>query len=495
MIDADRMKVGRRRVLLWDCHFDRVQVEELAVQGIDVVLTVFGGAHGEGLDGIPHVPLHVLLDGTPGFEALAPRADIRLTADEFRRLARGASRLARVPFTHAVFHEFGGMFALDEIEPLARVYVSRCLQLLETHRVEEVWFTIVPHYGLDDAMAVAARLARIPVLVTRQLPFPAKFVWEWWWDGAVHHVAPNADFARWERGAAPLDLFYMMPRQWDPPAVAWRRRFRDGISALASGDWRVLLARAWRGAVDRRQWRWAIWLETLDPALRAQAARHRQALREAKRARAQRRLLRISGSETPFVYFPLHYEPEANADVYGGEFAFQPDALAALSAALPKGWSILIKENPAQGFVRRGEAFHRLIEALPNVFWAPDDTPSALLVERAALVASLCGTVGYEALLAGKPCLYFGDPWYAGLPGAVRFEPSLDLAALARSRVDKAELDAAVNALLSAAADGIVVRRFTALVPDGGESEAMARLTARSLARISQAARDRFRCV
>ena len=30
----------------------------------------------------------------------------------------------------------------------------------------------------------------------------------------------------------------------------------------------------------------------------------------------------------------------------------------------------------------------------------------------------ITGTAGYEALLAGKPCLYFGEPWYGDLLGA-----------------------------------------------------------------------------
>lgn len=488
MIEPLPSSSPRRRVLLFDYHVERALVEELAARDIDIVVTVIGS-----VGGVPCVTLRDLLDAPQVKDSRATWiGDATPTAAELVDYARGASRIDRVPFVHEVNLELGGGIALDELAACARLHIRSSLELLQRHRVDEVWFTSVPHFGLDRALAIAARIRRTPVLVTRQLPFPAKFTWEWWLDGHAGDVPAAGDFARWERGAVPLDLFYMAPRRWDRPVETLGRRMRSVLAELVRLRWREIGARAWRAAVDRRWWRLAIRIEALDPGTRSLAARHRLALAEALRARSRRWFVDAQRFTEPFVYFPLHYEPEANADVYGGAYAFQPDALAALSAALPDGWRILVKENPAQGFVRRGEAFHRLIEALPNVWWVADDTPSAMLVEQAALVASLCGTVGYESLLSGKPCLYFGHPWYAGLPGAIRFEPGLDLAALSQTRVDRSALDLAVNALVSAAADGIATRRFTALVPDQGESEAMTRLTARSLASISRAARAVF---
>ncbi len=474
-----------RRVMLCDYHIERALIDELAACGIDVVVTIIGS-----VAGVPCLGLEALLDGAHepsaahlGYEVAAP------SAVELMTYARGASRIGRVPFTHEVNLEFGGQITLDELAATARLHIARSLELLQHYRVDEVWFTSIPHFGLDQALAIAASHANIPVLVTRQLPFPAKFQWSWWLGGRVIDGPVRADFQEWNLGAKPLDLFYMAPRLWDPPGRAWRRRARTVVGELSRFRWRALGARVWRAAVDRRWWRLAILLEAVDPRTRLMAAHHSRALGEAERGRARRRIVDPLRMTSPFVYFPLHFEPEANADVYGGEFSFQPDAIAALSRAIPPDWRILLKENPAQGYIRRGDAFHRSIEMLSNVAWVPDDTSSSLMVERAVLVASLCGTVGYEALLAGKPCLYFGDPWYAGLPGATRFKPGLDLAALASTPVDRSLLDRAVDALVSAAADGIATRRFTALLPGVGESEAMTRLTARSLARISHAAR------
>lgn len=469
-----------RRVLLWDYHPLPEVIDELARCGYTVVATVQGQA-----EGTPFIPLRAFFDCEllPALQRSPVRTE-RPSDAEFRAYALGASRISRVPFTGEITLDLGGGLAADEMEARLRQHLQLCLDLLHTLAVDEVWFTSVPHFGIDQAMAMAAERAEVPVLSLRQLPFPAKF--DWCWSGPARPAITPPAFDAWTRGALPLDLFYMTPRQWDAPGRAWSRRARQYLGSLLRGRLASSGARLWRAAVDRQWWGLAFALEALDPASRAAAARHRQALREHRRQpRAWRRLQDIAQQ---FVYFALHYEPEANADVYGADYAFQPDALRALSRALPADWVLVVKENPVQGFARRGEAFARTLDGLPGLVWVDPATPGAALLERAALVATLCGSVGYEALLRGKACLYFGDPWYAGLPGAHRHSADLDLQQLAQGSVDRQALDAAMNARLSAAADGIAYRRYSALLPAEGESEAMLRRTARSLAAISQAA-------
>lgn len=489
MSECSKPQIGARRVLLFDYHVERAFVDELTRWGIEVVVTVDGRC-----EGIPHVPLEAFRDAriAAAGEDHGGLGSWQPTDADFRAYARGIARVGLTPFTGTLNLDFGGGIGAEQLEGEIRRHVAAGAALLIEHRIDEVWFTSVPHFGLDQALAIAARIRGLPVLVTRQLPFPAKFTWQWWHRGKTYPGGGLVGFEPWVRGAIAPNLFYMRPRSWDYGPQGLARRLGGFARQAVFFRWREIGARLWRAMVDRRRWQIAIALEWLDPRTRAMATRHGSDLRESIAARKRRRFVSMEALDRPFVYFPLHYEPEANADVFGGAYAFQPDAIHALSACMPRGWTVLVKESPAQGILRRGEVFHGLIESLPNVRWVPDDTPSALLVEKAALVASLCGTVGYEALLAGKPCLYFGDPWYAGLPGAVRFDPGLDLEDLARVEVDRGALDAAVNALVSAAADGIAMRRFTALVPGVGESEATTRATARSLARISLSARASF---
>jgi len=197
--------------------------------------------------------------------------------------------------------------------------------------------------------------------------------------------------------------------------------------------------------------------------------------------------VQLDSVSEPFVYFGLHYEPEANTDVYGGSYANQPDALEAILASLPGGWRVLVKENPRQRYLRRSEAFYQRLLRDPRLSFVPDATPAATLLDRCAVAASLAGTLGYESIQRGRASVYFGDPWYAGLPGAVRFVSGLDWQAVSQQRVPPAELDAALNQRLSGAADGVVVPRYDALLTHSQGWRSEAQRTALSLVSISRA--------
>lgn len=478
-----QLPLRRRRVLLWDYHIERGLVDALAELGFDVVFTV-----DDRLDGVPGLhwsELHCTPQPAPsGYQpALVPS----MRASTRSRYQRCVARLAQVPFTRSWYLQAGGALEAGEIEDWARWHMAQCAIVLQRHAIDEVWFTTVPHFGLDIAMAEVAELSGLTVLRTRQLQFPAKFLYEVR-SGARKAIPRLAATHAWTDGAIDFNLFYMQPRVSRPARVAWSERFRALLAAIRTWRWRALGARVWRGAVDRRWWHLVLALESLDPVTRAPAAKRRVAYRQWRRAHSARVLIGNEHADAPFVYFALHYEPEANADIYGGEYANQLDALDALVMALPEGWVVRVKENPRQMFTRRGEVFFQRFQSLSRVHWVADNTPSHELTEKAQLVASLSGTAGYEALCAGKSCIYFGQPWYAGLPGATRFVPGVDLALLAGQRVERAALDAAVNRLVSDAADGIVQRRSVALLPDTGTRPAMTRQTALSLAAISRAA-------
>jgi hypothetical protein len=140
--------------------------------------------------------------------------------------------------------------------------------------------------------------------------------------------------------------------------------------------------------------------------------------------------------EGPFVYFPLHAMPEGVVVPLGGYWANQMNTVQLLVQALPAGWSVVVKEHPAQ-FVDffdwdlwRDEAFYRDLVRLENVKLAPWDFSSAELLERCAAVAAITGTAGWEAVQKGKPVLAFGHPWYGGAPGVTRVRSAEDCSAI-----------------------------------------------------------------
>ena len=44
------------------------------------------------------------------------------------------------------------------------------------------------------------------------------------------------------------------------------------------------------------------------------------------------------------------------------------------------------------------------------------------MLAKSDAVITISGTAGFEALIAGKPVIYFGDTWYFDAPGAVFYK-------------------------------------------------------------------------
>jgi hypothetical protein len=471
----------RRRILIHSHEFSAAHRQALEAEGFEIVAVSQGR-----LEGLEHVSLGELYYGSPRLQDFARRIPARAPLpDRFvRQYARGIGRLGFLP--DGDYYSFaGGGVPLIDLEDWAALHWRYAAGLLKAWSIDEVWFWWAPHLGVDQALWQAAQDLGLTCLSLRQLPFVNKFTAS----GARHErvrLLPLASAQAWSHGARTPELFYMRPEMRRPFLTAAADLGRDLLGKLFTRAGRdQLLTRAYLGA-SKRAWRPLIEaVEMLAPALRPLAGLRRWQRRQWDAGRAARRFTRLDEIREPFVYFALHYEPELNSDVYGGEFANQIDALGRLVARLPEGWRLLVKENPQQQFLKRSWAFFERCGLLDRMDFVPDDTDSARLIERAAVVASLCGTVVYEAMLRGKCGIYFGDPWYAGLTGAVCWSDDLDLQAVASRRVDRAMLDTEINQWLSTCPDGIVAPRFDALLPDNGNWQSQAQITAASLRKLS----------
>lgn len=127
-----------------------------------------------------------------------------------------------------------------------------------------------------------------------------------------------------------------------------------------------------------------------------------------------------------FIYAPLSYQPERTSSPQGGIFVDQLLMLEMLSASVPPDWFIYVKEHPVQWLHRgpdffsyRHRGYYREIAHLKNVRVIPLKTDTYTLVERAAAVATITSTAGWEAILRSKPVIVFGYPWYQHAPGIV----------------------------------------------------------------------------
>ena len=129
-----------------------------------------------------------------------------------------------------------------------------------------------------------------------------------------------------------------------------------------------------------------------------------------------------------FALLALHYEPERTSLPDGLPIEYQGDAVLQARAFLPPEIQLVVKEHYSQqssalrGFLGRSPLFYNFIDGLPGTSSIGYNSTLTSLVSEAACVFTLTGTIAIEAVLKGTPVVYFGSPWWEGLPGAFRID-------------------------------------------------------------------------
>ncbi len=132
--------------------------------------------------------------------------------------------------------------------------------------------------------------------------------------------------------------------------------------------------------------------------------------------------------ERPYIFVALSYQPEATTSPKGDVFVNMLLMVEMLSKLLPEGWTLYVKEHPAQfdeswafrAHVARQTYFYDDLAALENVRLVPTTFSSYSLMDHAIAVATVTGTVGWQAVIRAKPVLVFGHPWYRGCEGVLQ---------------------------------------------------------------------------
>jgi len=149
--------------------------------------------------------------------------------------------------------------------------------------------------------------------------------------------------------------------------------------------------------------------------------------------------------DRPFVYFPLHYEPEKTSNPDGGDWYNVYDAIAALRWKVPLDVPIYVKEHYSQlspgmsGARGRSAYLYRAIRSLPNVAVIDMQTPQLELMTKAAFTASQTGTACIEAACLGRKAVLMGDIWFSRCPNVWRFAEMPAYDALMAAPVHDAE--------------------------------------------------------
>ncbi len=120
----------------------------------------------------------------------------------------------------------------------------------------------------------------------------------------------------------------------------------------------------------------------------------------------------------PYIFFPLHFEPEVSIQVFGKSFQNQIEVVRNLALSAPMGTKVLVKEHPRSLGFRKWSYYKKLLD-IPNVELVNPFLPSLEIVKKSTLVAVISGSIGLEAVICGKPTLVFGKVPYQMLPSTM----------------------------------------------------------------------------
>lgn len=126
---------------------------------------------------------------------------------------------------------------------------------------------------------------------------------------------------------------------------------------------------------------------------------------------------------TPFIYFPLHQEPERNLLIDSPYYTNQIEVIKNISISLPVDYTLLVKEHPVQRVLGwRETSYYKQIMDMPNVIMVHPSVKPDILLKQCSLVITVTGTAGMEALFYKKSVILFTENFYSSIPSVIKID-------------------------------------------------------------------------
>jgi len=127
-----------------------------------------------------------------------------------------------------------------------------------------------------------------------------------------------------------------------------------------------------------------------------------------------------------YLFLPLHKEPELALNLQGYSWHNQINTVARVSAVLPAGFRLLVKEHRFN-YGRRPSAQVKKLLALPGVLFIDPFENSFPYIRNADLVITENGSSGWEALIFKRPVVSLDKAFYDVLGLTTRLNDFSDL--------------------------------------------------------------------
>lgn len=130
----------------------------------------------------------------------------------------------------------------------------------------------------------------------------------------------------------------------------------------------------------------------------------------------------------PFVYFPMHVEPERSMAIKTPYYSNQHDLIFNIAKSLPIGFRLYVKEHMKMKRLGwRPISYYKKILNLPNVRLLHPSITTDEILKKSSLVVTIGGTTGFEAAFYKKPTIVLSDMSYSLLSSVYRLKNIEDL--------------------------------------------------------------------
>lgn len=150
-----------------------------------------------------------------------------------------------------------------------------------------------------------------------------------------------------------------------------------------------------------------------------------------------------------FIYFPLHFQPEATTLIYGKWYVDQVNLIEKIAQSIPLTHTLYVKEHPF-GYGNRNLSFYKRIKRIPNVRLIGPYENNFDLIKNCSLLTTITGTSGWEALLLGKPVITFGNVFFNVCEETVKVTNIMELPEIIEENLDRKVNEQDVINLVSA---------------------------------------------
>jgi hypothetical protein len=134
-------------------------------------------------------------------------------------------------------------------------------------------------------------------------------------------------------------------------------------------------------------------------------------------------------SNINFIYFPLHYQPEASTSPLGIYYASQELVCELISSTMPENTFLVVKEHPRASKspnVRNIDFYKRILNCR-NTFLLDKSANPKELISLSMATATITGTSAIESIFFLKPVLMFGTRIFENAPGVYKITNTMSL--------------------------------------------------------------------